>query len=61
MIKRVVYETLQFFEVDLPEGCDPETYHETQEFRDEAASLIQTGFIEFQLERKLDENRNEIQ
>ncbi len=59
-VARVAYETMQFFEVDLPEGADPEAYCDTKEAREHFASLIESGFIDFTLERKLDEDRNEL-
>ncbi len=59
-VVRVAYETMQFFEVDLPEGADPETYCETKEAREHFASLILSGFIDFTLERKFDADRNEL-
>lgn len=59
-VVRVAYETMQFFEVDLPEGADPETYCETKDAREHFASLILSGFIDFNLERKFDADRNEL-
>ncbi len=53
-VTRVAYETMQFFEIDLPEGEDPEEYCNTKEAREHFADLVTSGFIDFQVERLFD-------
>ncbi len=59
-ISRAAFETMQFFEVEIPEGQTSQSYMETQEFREECADLILSGFIEFQLEREFDVEGTEL-
>ena len=59
-VVRAAYETMQFFEVDIPDGYTPEEYMKTGEFRTECMGLIDCEFIEFKLERKFNEDREEI-
>ena len=54
------YVPMQFIEVDLPHGVDPEEYSDTQDFRDEVADRIRAGDIGFSLERRFDEKGNEV-
>lgn len=57
---RAAFETMQFFEMDLPEGMTAEEFMETPEFRDECAEMVKNGLIGFQVERLFDEEGNEI-
>lgn len=57
---RAAFETQQFFELDIPEGVTPEKYMDTREFREACADLIQSGFIDFKVEREFDADGNEI-
>ena len=59
-VVRVAYETMQFFEVDLPEGQTPESYIGTDDFREACADLISSGFIDFQVERKFNAEGEEV-
>lgn len=56
MGKRVAYETMQFFELDVPTGIEPEDYIGTKDFIEQCASLVQSGFIEFQVQEILDDD-----
>ncbi|WP_299553657.1 hypothetical protein [uncultured Tateyamaria sp.] len=60
-VVRVAYETQQFFEIDLPEGQDPETYCDTDEARAHFADLITSRFIDLKLERAFDEDGKETE
>ena len=59
-IVRVAYETMQFFEIDLPEGVDPEEYCNTDEAREHFADLVKSGFIDFTLERRFNDKGKEV-
>lgn len=59
-IVRVAYETMQFFEIELPNGADPETYCDTIEARTHFVELITSGFISFKLERRFGEDGEEL-
>lgn len=59
-IARVAYETMQFFEIDLPAGADPETYCDSNDAREHFADLILSGFIDFQLERRFGADGEEV-
>lgn len=59
-VARVAYETMQFFEIDIPDGEDPEEYWNTDEAREHFAELIKSGFIEFTVERRYNASGEEI-
>ena len=59
-VARAAFETMQFFEVDIPEGTTVEEYMETDDFRKACADLITSSFIDFQIERRYDADGNEI-
>lgn len=59
-IDRVAYETMQFFEIELPDGADPETYCDTPEAREHFAQLILTLQIDMKHERSFDASGNEV-
>lgn len=58
-VVRVAYETMQFFEVDLPPGVTPEEYNGSDEMRRTCADHVLTGFIDFTVERLFDEDGKE--
>lgn len=49
--KRLIIDTAQFFEIEIPEHIDPDWYINTQECRDECADRIKSGFTDLNLER----------
>ncbi|WP_170424906.1 hypothetical protein [Ruegeria arenilitoris] len=51
---------MQFFEIDLPDGADPETYADSDEARTQFADLVSSGFIDFQLVRRFDIDGKEV-
>lgn len=59
-IARVAYKTMQFFEIDLPEGADPETYCSSNGAREYFADLILSKIIDFKLERRFNEDGEEV-
>lgn len=50
-MKTLVIETLQFFEIDVPDDTDAESYLDTLECREICADKILSGVTELKLER----------
>ena len=59
MNMRVSYETMQFFEMDVPCGMDAETYLDSEQFLLDASDMVRCGLIEFTVERILSESETE--
>lgn len=59
-IVRIACDAMQFFEIDLPDGADPETYADSDEARAQFADLVSSGFIDFQLVRRFDSDGKEV-
>jgi len=59
-IARIACDAMQFFEIDLPDGADPETYADSDEARAHFAELVSSGFIEFDLVRRFDSDGKEV-
>lgn len=59
-VVRIACDAMQFFEIDLPEGVDPETYADSDEAREQFAGLVSSGFIDFQLVRQFDSDGKEV-
>jgi hypothetical protein len=57
---RIALDAMSFFEMDLPEGVDPEEFANSKEAKDEVCSLVQSGMIDFRVERLFDANGDEV-
>jgi hypothetical protein len=57
---RIALDAISFFEMDLPEGVDPEEFANSKEAKDEVCSLVQSGMIDFRVERLFDANGDEV-
>lgn len=56
--KLVVIDTMQFFEIEIPEDVDPETLLDSDECRQECADRILNQTTDLKLDRILRPNQN---
>jgi len=59
-IAMIACDAMQYFEIDLPEGADPDSFAESEEARAHFADLVSAGLIDFEIVRRFDGEGREV-